>query len=95
MRESKIEKHLREQVELRGGMCEKFVSPGKSKVPDRLVSWPFGDKDLVETKATGEKPDPGQARDHEKRRKIGHEVYVLDSIEAVDWYIQSREWRKA
>jgi hypothetical protein len=94
LKESTVEKYLREQVEARGGMCEKFTSPGRRDVPDRLISWPFSDKDLAETKATGKKPRPGQLRDHARRKRIGHQVYVLDSKEAVDWYINQREWRK-
>lgn len=94
MRESKIEKYLRKRVEEAGGMCEKFVSPGRRDVPDRLISWPHSSKDLAETKATGKKPRPGQLRDHARREAIGHKVYVLDSIEAVDWYINQHNWRK-
>jgi len=40
MRESKIETHLREQIEAIGGLCYKFVSPGRRNVPDRIVLMP-------------------------------------------------------
>lgn len=87
MRESSIEKYLREQVEKNGGMCEKFVSPGKRNVPDRLVTWPY-EMNLVETKATGKKPRPGQVRDHARRAKLGVIVHVLDTKAKVDRYVR-------
>lgn len=86
MRESKVEKYLREQVELRGGMCEKFVSPGKRGVPDRLITWP-NCMHLAETKATDGKVNPMQARDHRRRKKYGINVWVLASIGQVDVYL--------
>lgn len=86
MRESKVEKYLREQVELRGGMCEKFVSPNKVGVPDRLITWPRC-MHLAETKATGDKPNTTQARDHKRRKKYGITVWVLASKEQVDAYL--------
>jgi hypothetical protein len=97
MRESKIEKYLREQCERYGALCEKHVSPGRRGVPDRLISWPHWETHLAETKATGKgvKPNSPQDRDHKARKKIGHEVYVLNSIQAVDWYIKRcTAWRK-
>lgn len=106
MRESKVESYLRKQVEKAGGTCEKFVSPGKRFVPDRLITWPTGtviilhplnqfmnlvaQLDLAETKATNGRVNAGQARDHVRRRKQGATVMVLSSREDVDWYIT---WR--
>lgn len=87
MRESKVEKYLREQVKKAGGEAEKFVSPGKKNVPDRIVSWPFNIIHFVETKATDKKPNSGQARDHKRRRARGNTVLVLDTVEKVDNYI--------
>ena len=37
--EAIVETYLVEQVELHGGTCEKFVSPNRKNVPDRIVSW--------------------------------------------------------
>jgi hypothetical protein len=91
MRESKVEKLLREGVEAAGGMCEKFVSPGKVGVPDRIVTWP-GAVHFVELKKQGEAPEPHQLRDHCRRRDMGARVYVLDSKEAVDWYLDVGRW---
>jgi hypothetical protein len=83
MRESTVERYLVQRVEALGGTAEKFKSPNNRNVPDRICSWPFGYVDFVELKATGVKPNAAQLRDHKRRRALGHEVYVLDSIESV------------
>jgi len=38
----------------------------------------------VELKATGVKPKPHQLREHERMRKMGQRVVVIDSIEGVE-----------
>lgn len=94
MRESKIEKLLREGVESAGGMCEKFVSPEKAGVPDRIVTWP-GEVHFVEMKKPGEAPEPHQLRDHVRRRALKQKVFVLDCEGAVSWYLNAgrhMEW---
>ena len=83
MLESKIEKALVERVKALGGMAEKFTSPNRRAVPDRLVTLPKGRIIFVELKAPNKKPTVLQARDHAKRRALGCEVRVIDSLEAV------------
>lgn len=97
MKENKVERYLKTQVEKHGGMCEKFVSPGKRDVPDRLITWdvkalPHHQElmELAETKAPGKKPRVGQLRDHKERNRRGVLVSVLDTIEAIDAWIASR-----
>jgi hypothetical protein len=87
MRESAIEKYLVEQVAKAGGVAEKFKSPNRKNVPDRLCLWPFGESDFVEVKRPGEDAKPAQKRDHERRGKLGHEVWVVNSKAQVDQYI--------
>lgn len=87
MRESKIEKLLREGVEALGGMCEKFVSPGKRGVPDRIVTWP-GVIHFIELKKEHEEPKPHQLRDHRRRRALGQIVFVVDCESGVAWYLR-------
>ena len=48
--EKEIEKKLRTAVEAAGGKCLKWVCPGWSGVPDRLVLLPGGRIVFVETK---------------------------------------------
>lgn len=48
--EKEIEKKLRESVEKRGGRCLKWICPGWSGVPDRIVLLPGGRIYFIETK---------------------------------------------
>ena len=84
MLEKDIEKALVKKVESIGGKAEKFTSPNRRSVPDRLVTLPGGRIIFVELKAIGKKPTDAQLRDHEKRRLLGCDVRVIDSIEAVN-----------
>lgn len=42
----------------------------------------------VELKAPGEKPESHQLREHERMRKMGQRVVVIDSIEGVEELLQ-------
>ena len=48
--EKEIEKKLRKMVKKYGGRCEKWVCPGCSGVPDRILLLPGGKVMFVETK---------------------------------------------
>jgi hypothetical protein len=91
---SGTEAHLKRQVAKAGGVCRKWVSPGRPHVPDQIVIWPTRitlTKPLihfVETKAPGKKPKPGQAREHARLRKLGCDVFVLDTKEKIDGYVR-------
>ena len=82
MLEEDVENALVRRVKKLGGTAEKFTSPGRRSVPDRLVTLPDGSIIFVELKAPGKKPTEKQARDHERRRKMGCDVRVIDSVEA-------------
>ena len=81
MLEKTIEATLVRRVAKLGGLCEKFTSPGRRSVPDRIVILPGGRVVFVEVKAPGKYPTELQERDHARRRKLGCEVWVIDSIE--------------
>lgn len=81
MLERDIERALCKRVKELGGTCEKFTSPGKRSVPDRLVTLPGGRIVFVELKAPGKKPTELQLKDHERRRALGCDVRVIDSME--------------
>lgn len=66
MKESQLERLLKREVERYGGKAMKFVSPGLSGVPDRLVLLPGGRAVFAEMKAPGEKLRPLQV----KRKRI-------------------------
>ena len=88
--ESEVEKYLVEQVELHGGMCEKFNPPPKGR-PDRIVTWPaygFALVHFVELKTIGGKLESWQERDHERRRKLNCHVFVIWTKTQVDEYVE-------
>lgn len=84
MLESAIERAFVARVKSLGGMAEKFTSPGRRSVPDRIVTLPGGVIIFVELKRPGGKPTVAQLRDHERRRALGCDVRVIDSLEAVN-----------
>lgn len=98
MRERDIEKYLVERVKALGGECRKVKWIGRNGAPDRLVmlpqdtvvEWPEGNVIApgttiwVELKAPGKKPEPHQLREHERMRRMGQHVVVIDSIEGVE-----------
>lgn len=81
MIERDVEQALVRRVKTMGGLCEKFTSPGRRSVPDRLVTLPNGRIVFVELKAPKKKPTENQIRDHERRRALGCDVRVIDNVE--------------
>ena len=81
MLEKDIENALVRRVKTLGGMCEKFTSPGRRSVPDRIITLPNGKIVFVEVKNTGKKPTELQLRDHERRRSLGCDVRVIDNMD--------------
>lgn len=95
MRERDIERHLVTRVKELGGEVRKVQWIGRRGAPDRLVMLPeLGDIDWhfhrparavwVELKAPGVKPEPHQLHEHDRMRKMGQCVVVIDSIEGVE-----------
>lgn len=79
--EKDVEAALVRRVKALGGLCEKFTSPGRRSVPDRLVTMPDGRIIFVEVKRPGAKPTEAQLKDHAKRRELGCDVRVIDNLE--------------
>lgn len=79
--EKDVEAALVRRVKALGGLCEKFTSPGRRSVPDRLVTMPDGRMIFVELKRPGAKPTEAQLKDHERRRAMGCDVRVIDNLE--------------
>ena len=78
--EKEIERKLVDLVKKHGGMCLKWVCPGWSGVPDRIVLMPGGRVYFVELKRPkGGKIDPLQRWWAEKLRKLGFwSLFVFD-----------------
>lgn len=88
MRETRLERRFKKEIERRGGRALKFISPGMRGVPDRLVLLPGGQAVFVEMKAPGEKPTPLQEKRADDLRKLGFQVYCIDSITTIDEFIR-------
>lgn len=84
MRERDVENYLVREARKRGLLAEKFTSPGRRSVPDRIVTGPRQHVFFVELKAPGKVPTRAQERDHERRRAKGFRVYVADCKTDVD-----------
>ena len=82
--EKKIEQALLARVTALRGTCEKFVSPGRRGVPDRIVTLPGGRIIFVELKSPTGRLNPSQIRDHERRIQMGCEVRVINNIEDIN-----------
>ena len=81
MLEKDIEKSVCDYAKFKGIEVYKFVSPGHRSVPDRMFILPEGVVFFIEFKATGKKATPLQAREHDRLRRIGCHVYVVDDID--------------
>jgi len=84
MREKEIEQLLRRAVLKRGGLCLKFISPGWSGAPDRLVLLPEGRMGFIEVKAPGKKPRPLQAARMRILRGLGFYAGALDDMNRIE-----------
>ena len=88
--ESDIEKRLRLGVKKLGGLCLKWVSPGFTGVPDRIILLPGGRVVFAELKAPGKQERPRQRIVQEALRYLGFIVYSgVDSKEKVDRILAS------
>lgn len=86
--ESQIEQHFKKKVEAHGALVWKFTSPGRAGVPDRIVILPGGRVVFAEMKAPGKKLRPLQRAVISLIRKTGCHVWVIDSLEKVDEFIE-------
>lgn len=89
MRENIIEAYLRDRVRALGGIAYKFISPGNSGVPDRLILLPGGRSIFVELKAPSKRPTAIQSLQHKKIRALGFTVMIIDSKEKVDELVRA------
>lgn len=86
--EKLLEKKLREAVLMLGGLAVKFWSVSFTGFPDRVVLMPGGKISFVELKTTGKKPTPRQVYVIGLLKKLGFEVFVIDSKESLATYLK-------
>ena len=86
MREREVEQYFIRRVREAGGLQRKFVSPGHKGVPDRIAILKSV-VHFVELKAPGKLLRADQIREHRKLRDAGCSVWVIDSKDAVDYFI--------
>lgn len=82
-----LKKRVEEAVP--GAKCLKFVSPGYTGVPDRIIFLPGGAVVFAELKRPGEQPRQRQLFVQSQFRKMGFQVAgCVDSPEAVGRVVQ-------
>ena len=82
MQEKDIEKKLRIGIKGIGGLCLKWVSPGYTGVPDRMILLPGGIIRFAELKAPGKTERKRQIVVQRILRRMGFIVY--NSVDSVD-----------
>lgn len=82
--EKTTERYLSREVKARGGQSYKWVSPGCSGVPDRIVILPGGKIFFVELKSEGKTSTKLQQKRQTELRALGCTVYAdIDTKEKV------------
>lgn len=82
--EKTTEAYLRDRVKALGGRSYKWVSPGCSGVPDRIIILPGGRAVFVELKSEGRTSTDQQKRRQAELRALGCTVYAdIDNKEKV------------
>lgn len=79
--EADIESKAHAYARSLGILSEKFKSPNKMSVPDRMFSTHHGFVFFIEFKRRGKKPTPKQREDHAERRRRGFVVLVHDDLQ--------------
>ena len=77
------ERLLNAEVKKLGGWAVKVPAAFISGLPDRLVLLPGGHLYFVEMKSEGKKPSPIQKVVHKKLKRLGFEVWIIDTKEKV------------
>ena len=82
--EKVLEARLRKEVESHGWMALKLLSQLHRGLPDRLILAEYGIAFFAEIKTTGKKPIGLQRHCHELLRKLGFQVFVIDSTDSLE-----------
>lgn len=85
--EKAIEQRLADLVKLNSGLCIKLLSDHINGLPDRLCLFPGKKIYFIELKTTGQKPRKLQLYMHNVLKRLGFDVFVLDSIQQVENFV--------
>lgn len=88
MAERDVEARLVRGVRAMGGVCWKWVSPGRVGVPDRIVLLPHGVVAFVEVKDDGGEVSKQQEITLREIGDLGHNVFVVRGVEGVDTLLE-------
>lgn len=84
MKESELERKFCRLVLQAGGKAYKFVSPGNTGMPDRIVVLPGGRIGFVELKREGERPRKQQQLRLTELERLGCYTAVVDNMECAE-----------
>lgn len=93
-RENKVEKYLDDEVKKLGGITRKWVSPGRSGVPDRIIILQ-GEVCFVEVKTEEGKMSARQVRECQQLNEAEARVVVVYGKSGVDQLMLNIEQRWA
>ena len=82
--EKVLEAKFRKECESHGWMALKLLPQMHRGLPDRLVLAEYGIAFFAEIKTTGKKPTRLQKHCHELLRKLGFQVFVIDSTDSLE-----------
>ena len=89
--EKDVESYFKKELNRRGCLVMKFVSPGLAGVPDRIVLFPAGRVEFVELKREGEKPRPLQRGVMRLFAMRDVHVHVVAGKQEVDRFVRMME----
>lgn len=81
--EKEVEKILVDEMRKIGGRAYKWVSPGNSGVPDRIVMFPEGQIEFVEMKTEEGRLTDTQRTQIRRLRSYGHDVSVVYGVKGL------------
>lgn len=85
MNERRIEEILIREVNKIGGRTYKWVSPGNSGVPDRIVFFPDGRVFFVELKTESGRLSAQQKIQINRLKNLNQKAYVVKGIAGLIW----------
>lgn len=95
MRESEIERMMRDEIKKLGGRSYKWVSPGNAGVPDRIVIFPGRPPAFVELKADKGTLTALQKAQIETLKALGQDVRVVRGLEGAARFFEGAGFPEA